>query len=95
MVGKMFFQRGRKVEFVGGPFDGHRQTVDASGDSEREVIAVPVNENVFRMLAGRPTLSRARPTSVAVYELRRQRGKYRYHFMGSETPSAFEVESRV
>lgn len=91
----MFFQRVREVEFVGGPFDGHRQAIGRPSDGEQEVVAIPVNENVFRMLAGRPRLSRLEPTSVAVYELRRHRGEYRYYFMVSESPNAFEVKCRI
>ena len=87
----MFFHRGREVEFVGGPFDGHRQTIRPSSYGYREVIAIPVSENVFRALVGDPQRLNAAVSSIAVYELRKRLGVYRYHFAGARTPKEFQV----
>ena len=76
---------GRKVEFVGGPYDGHRQLARLSKRDCGEVISIPVSENVFRMLAGEPPGAESPTSSVAVYQLRKEGGAYRYHFLGGKS----------
>lgn len=90
----MLFQRVQEVEFVGGPFDGHRQTIRLPSEDRREVIAIPVNENVFRLLEGVRQGPKSLPSSIAVYELRKRKGSCRYHFTGAKSPNEFDVKNQ-
>ncbi|HEV3343945.1 MAG TPA: hypothetical protein VG125_26460 [Pirellulales bacterium] len=76
-----------RVEFIGGPYDGHRQTVP-SPEGLAETVALPVNRNIFRMLSGLPAAGDAHTTSIAIYELEALDGSPRYYFLG--TTSAAE-----
>jgi len=76
-----------RVEFVGGPYDGHRQSVP-SPEALVDTVALPVNRNIFRMLSGLPATGNARTTSIAIYELEAVDGSPRYYFLG--TTSAAE-----
>lgn len=64
----MFFRRVRDVEFVGGPLDGYPQGLRLSKNHRREVIAIPVNNNMYRMLEGMPRESKLPASSFAFYE---------------------------
>lgn len=75
-----------RVEFLGGPFDGHRQIV-AVPESLAETVALPVNQNVYRMLAGLPAQGNVPTTSIAVYELDASDGHPRYFFLGATSPA--------
>lgn len=88
------FQRNRKVELVGGPFDGHRQSMRLSSKDRGEQLAIPVNENVFQLLAGESRGAQAPASSVAVYELRKYKGKYRYCFVGARLPEDHGVQNQ-
>ena len=80
------------VEFIGGPFDGHSQSIAATWDELASTVALPVNENVFRMLAGK-TRGPARPSkTVAIYELRND-GEWKYYFLGSRSAAELHLES--
>ncbi len=89
----MFFYQLVEVEFVGGPFDGHRQATRASSGNWQDVIAIPVNGNVFRIMAGSPGASQSPVNSFALYELRKHEGDYCYHFVGRKSPKEFGVEN--
>ena len=57
-----------EVEFIGGPFDGHSQRVPDRASDLAATVALPVNENVFRMLDGKAR-GPVRPLrGVALYE---------------------------
>lgn len=71
-----------RVEFVGGPYDGHRQSVP-SRDALAETVALPVNRNIFRMLSGLPALAGDRTTSIAIYELHNNDECAHYFFLGA------------
>ena len=58
-----------KIEFIGGPFDGHTQSVFAPPASSKSTLALPVNENVFRMLDGKESGPASPSPTVALYEL--------------------------
>ena len=47
-------KRGTEINFIGGPYDGHVQTFVVPTDRLFRKMAVPVNRNVFRALAGMP-----------------------------------------
>jgi hypothetical protein len=76
-----------RVEFIGGPYDGHEQSVP-SADALADTVALPVNRNIFRMLSGLPATENVRTTSIAIYELEMADGAARYYFLG--TTSAAE-----
>ncbi|HVA51660.1 MAG TPA: hypothetical protein VNH11_35295 [Pirellulales bacterium] len=71
-----------RIEFVGGPYDGHRQSVP-SPEALAETVALPVNRNIFRMLSGLPAMAGARTTSIAIYELEKADDCVRYFFLGA------------
>ena len=75
-----------RIEFIGGPYDGHRQTVP-SPDALADTVALPVNRNIFRMLSGLPATGEARTTSIAIYELETAAGLPRYYFIGTTSPA--------
>jgi hypothetical protein len=74
------------VEFVGGPFDGHKHVVASPGDELAALVSIPVNRNMFRMLEGKPRGPKSRATSVAVYELHHEHGVWQYRYLGATTP---------
>mgnify|MGYP006908337476 CR=1 FL=1 len=88
----MLFNRIRAVEFIGGPFDGHRQSIRLSSNDGVEVIAIPVHENVLRKLAESAPVCRALVTSVAIYELRKYKRKYHYQFLSANAPRDYDLE---
>ena len=79
------------IEFIGGPFDGHRQTVIAPLHGAGGRLALPVNENVFRMLEGAVVGPARRTPTVAVYELHRD-DECQYRFVGSRPAAEFGLE---
>jgi hypothetical protein len=80
------------LEFIGGPLDGHCQPVVADHDELILTAAIPVNENVFRMLDGQPR-GPARPSrTFALYELHKEHG-YRYCFLGFRTAADLNAEN--
>ena len=56
-----------EVEFIGGPYDGHKELLGSGPPAEE--LAWIVGEDVFRLLAGKNRRKRGRITSVAIYEL--------------------------
>jgi hypothetical protein len=85
------------IEFIGGPFDGHRQTVFAPLHGEGGRLALPVNENVFRMLEGEVVGPARKTPTVAVYELHRDDLNHdedcQYRFVGSRPAVEFGLEN--
>jgi hypothetical protein len=81
------------VEFIGGPFDGHSQALSASSEELASTVALPVNDNVFRMLHGK-LRGPARPSrTVALYELRRDEEAWKYYFLGSRMAAELNLEN--
>jgi hypothetical protein len=78
------------IEFINGPFDGHLELVPSR--SLPENIVCFVSENVFRMLEGRPRLSKSRFTSVAVYQRQSRSERMVYCFAGAVAPQAIRLE---
>lgn len=89
----MFFRRVRDVEFVGGPLDGYRQGIRLSNNHRREVIAIPVNNNIFRLLAGTPQEGKLPASSFAFYELQKHKGEYRFRFVEAKSPKEFDLQN--
>jgi cobyrinic acid a,c-diamide synthase len=71
------------IEFVGGPFDGHVQYVSLQPSELMELVTLPVNENVLRLVNGEPIGQRAAATSLATYERDLDLQSPRYYFLGS------------
>lgn len=72
-----------EIEFIGGPFDGHRQMVTIPAASLADTVALPVSRNIFRLLAGHRSVPGEVATSIAIYELDELRGRQRYFFLGA------------
>ena len=66
----------QKLEFYGGPFDGHSECLDNGRPVDR--LAWLVCEAVFGMLDGKPNRNLGSVTSVAIYELEVDDGQFRY-----------------
>ncbi len=79
------------VEFVGGPFDGHFQSLCLAADELLELVAIPVNGNLVRMLVESNGVGREPPTSIAVYEREKVGSPTRYRFLGATTPSEVQL----
>ena len=71
------------IEFIGGPFDGHRQTISIPAESLAETVALPVRRNIFQMLNGQTGAPDTPTTSIAIYELEVIHGRRRYYFLGA------------
>ena len=80
-----------RIEFIGGPFDGHTQTIFAPPASYNSTLALPVNENVFRMLEGKETGPACVSPTVALYELRDRYddGERQYRYVGTRPAAEF------
>jgi hypothetical protein len=84
-----------RIEFIGGPFDGHSQAVHALPASYRSTLALPVNENVFRMLEGRETGPARLSPTVALYELDDDLhidGERQYRYLGTRPAAEFGLQ---
>lgn len=80
-------------EFVGGPLDGHRQPFNKPLEELADNVAIPINENVFRMLEGYPRGPAAPSSRVAFYERRFKEGECRFVFIGECPATAFNAEN--
>ena len=85
-------QHSSTIEFVGGPFDGHRQAFAFSHEELSEVVMLPVNRNMLRMVKGQQTGPRAAASSVAVYELIQHEHGPRYVYWLSAAPQHLQLE---
>ena len=70
-----------EVEFIGGPYDGHKEPLGSGPPTEE--LAWIVCEDVFRLLAGKDSRERGNITSVAIYELEVDDGLFHYRFIGA------------
>ncbi|HUY31461.1 MAG TPA: hypothetical protein VMV69_01675 [Pirellulales bacterium] len=72
-----------QVEFVGGPFDGHRQPISIPPTALASMAAFPISRNIFRLLDRETGEPNAPTTSLAIYELAVVDEQPRYHFLGA------------
>jgi len=70
-----------EVEFIGGPYDGHKELLGSGPPAEE--LACVVCEDVFRLLAGKDRRKHGTITSVAIYELEVDDGLFHYRFLGA------------
>ncbi len=80
-------------EFVGGPLDGHRQPFNKPMDEMANNVVIPINENVFRMLDGRPRGPAVPSSRVAFYERKFKNGECQFVFLGECPSAAFSAEN--
>jgi hypothetical protein len=73
------------VEFIGGPFDGHRARFPTAQELPHDLIWL-VSENVFRLLHGQQRVPAGPITSVAVYCRRRKGDDWCYRFSRALPP---------
>ena len=71
------------VDFIGGPFDGHRQPISIPPAALASMAAFPISQNVFRLLNNEASEPDSPTRSLAIYELAIVDEQPRYHFLGS------------
>lgn len=86
-------ERSIQLEFVGGPFDGHTQAFSPPLNELGSTVALPVNENVFRMLDGRRRGPAVASRNVALYELYHRNGTWRYYFTGTRRAAELNLQT--
>ena len=69
-----------EIEFIGGPYDGHKEPCFTSPTHLSAEVVWLVCDDAFRLLAGKDHHSGGSLTSVAVYELEVSNGRFRYWF---------------
>jgi hypothetical protein len=83
----MFRDQIWRVEFFGGPFDGHVQVVRLAVNNLASVVALPVSREIFEMLDGRSSDPNAPVTSEAHYQLDGGTSPPCYRFLRSLAPA--------
>ena len=66
----MMFEDYYSLEFCGGPYDGYSQQVSIPHANLLEMVSLPVNRNVLRVIQGESPGPDSPTKSVAIYELR-------------------------
>lgn len=80
-----------RVEFIGGPFDGHVQRVSLNLEDMAEVALLPVSRAIYGWLHGQAKPPRARVTSMAEYHLELAGSECRYRFKRSLAPAESSI----
>jgi hypothetical protein len=75
-----------QIEFVGGPFDGHRRDTWTPPHEAKRFVSLPVNRRAVKAALDLRNRAHVRATSVAHYELLDRDGVCRYYFLGSSRP---------
>ncbi len=69
------------IEFIGGPLDGHRESVSwKSFDCMPDSIEIPISRAQFALLEGVEPKSLTPPTSTAIYDLVPIAQQWRFRF---------------
>lgn len=71
------------IEFLGGPFDGHRQVSSPLSQDLPVRLVWLVCDGAFEELNGRISPRHGQLTSVAFYDLERHASRVRYRYFGS------------
>jgi hypothetical protein len=82
---QMAGERLSRVQFLGGPFDGHVQSVRLHQTSLAKVAALPVSSDILQML-GSEVAPQTSATSEALYRLDETAHEPRYRFIKSVAP---------
>ncbi len=80
-----------KIEFIGGPYDGHLESSDCRPIHLAVDVVFLVCENALRLLNGTEPRPGRPLTSVALYELQHRNGIARYRFVGAIPAKDFLV----
>ena len=80
-----------EIEFLGGPYDGHKEPCFAQPVHLPADVVWLVCEDVFRLLAGEDYHLGGSITSVALYELEQANGACRYRFAGAISGREFTL----
>jgi hypothetical protein len=83
------------IEFIGGPFDGHVQSVSLPPRELIDVVALPVNSNVLHMVNGEPVGEKSPASSIAVYERDSATAPPRYRYVGATRAEQFCLQNWV
>jgi len=73
---------GNRVQFRGGPLDGHVQTVPIANAQLRELVAIPISGELLGHVSGDDASSHGSPTSVAIYALYGDKEPPEYIYLG-------------
>jgi len=76
-------QTQRLIEFLHGPFDGHREAVDRDCETLPEELLCLVTANSFRCFDDEPRVRDEELTSIAIYQRRPRSGEWVYLFAGT------------
>lgn len=82
-----------KIQFVGGPFDGHSQAFTDPPILKR--LALPVTDNTLPLLQGKPLGPPTPIATVARYQLGKVGNRWEYHFVESVTAKDIDLEGMV
>lgn len=80
------------IEFVGGPLDGFQQPVPPP-TADCNLLALPINVNVLRIVSGGTAGEKRKASSVAIYESTSSGRSYVYRFVGPAPVEALKLES--
>jgi hypothetical protein len=80
------YQDALEVRFVGGPLDGHVQSLRVREDQLVNQATFAINRNLFRLMGRNPAGKPHPVTSIAHYRLEREADDYRYRFLGAVSP---------
>ncbi len=83
------------LEFVGGPLDGYTYAASFPFSELVSTMAMPINQNIVRMLGGEHEGPKKPATSVAIYELTQRDGTWRYEYIGAASTAQFQLEAWV
>ena len=86
----MEYQDYYSLEFIGGPYDGYKQSVAIPHENLLEVVSLPVNRNVLQVIQGEAPGRESPTRSVAHYELRNEDGQWQYHYVRSYPPGELD-----
>ena len=77
------------IEFIGGPYDGHRQTCVMSPNQLPSDVICLVCDDGLRLIGGGVPERRGACTSVALYGIDWSTGTARYRFAGAISAKDF------
>lgn len=75
-----------RIEFIGGPFDGHVELFPTPAEQLPQDLMWFVCADVFHVLDGKNECAKQPITSIAVYERKWRRGTWCYLFVGAMSP---------
>ncbi len=79
-----------QVEFIGGPYDGHRQSCLFQHVQLPPNVIWPVCDDAFAQLDGKIDCRTGTITSIALYEIEWESGAARYRFIAAVALKDFE-----